>query len=134
MLEVRRLRLLRELSVRGTIAEVATALHQSPSSVSQQLSQLEREVGVELLRKSGRRLQLTAQGEILVDHAARILDDLDRAESALAASQEDAVGTVRIAVFQSLADAADRQQVCCERGAHFLADRLVRLAVILASL
>ena len=103
MLDVRRLRLLRELSIRGTIAEVATAMHQSPSSVSQQLSQLEREVGVELLRKSGRRVQLTAQAEILVEHAGRILDNLDLAESDLAVSQQEAVGTVRIAVFQSAA-------------------------------
>lgn len=40
MLELRRLRLLRELSLRGTIAEVAFELNYSPSSVSQQLSQL----------------------------------------------------------------------------------------------
>lgn len=103
MLDVRRLRLLRELSIRGTIAEVAAALHQSPSAVSQQLSQLEREVGAELLRKTGRRLQLTAQAEILVEHAGRILDQLDRAESELAVSQHEAVGTARVAVFQSAA-------------------------------
>ena len=67
MLEVRRLRLLRELSSRGTIAEAAEALHLSPSSISQQLSQLEREVGVTLLRKAGRRLELTPAAEVLVE-------------------------------------------------------------------
>ena len=76
MLELRRLRLLRELQIRGTLAEVAAALHQSPSSVSQQLALLEHEVGVELLRKVGRRVQLTPQAEILVEHAAAILDRL----------------------------------------------------------
>ena len=55
MLDVRRLRLLRELKIRGTLAEVADALQYSPSSVSQQLALLEKEVGVELLRKTGRR-------------------------------------------------------------------------------
>lgn len=103
MYDVRRLRLLRELSVRGTIAEVAAALHQSPSSVSQQLGQLEKEVGVPLLRKAGRRVQLTAQAELLVDHTAAILERLEQAESDVVASLAEAAGTVRIAVFQSAA-------------------------------
>ncbi len=103
MYDVRRLRLLRELSVRGTIAEVAAALHQSPSSVSQQLSQLEKEVGVVLLRKAGRRVQLTPQAELLVEHTAAILERLELAESDVVASLDEAAGTVRIAVFQSAA-------------------------------
>ncbi len=49
MYDVRRLRLLKELADRGTLAEVAAALNFSPSSVSQQLALLEREVGVPLL-------------------------------------------------------------------------------------
>lgn len=103
MLDIRRLRLLRELYVRGTLAEVAAALHQSPSSVSQQLRLLEKEVGVELLRKAGRRVQLTPQAEILVEHTAAVLERLEQAESDLAASLVEATGTVRIAVFQSAA-------------------------------
>src|SRR5262245_25181357 len=103
MFDVRRLRLLRELSVRGTIADVAAALHQSPSAVSQQLSQLEKEAGVPLLRKAGRRVQLTPQAEILVEHTAAILERLELAESDVVASLQEATGTVRIAVFQSAA-------------------------------
>ena len=103
MLDVRRLRLLRELKLRGTLAGVALALNQSPSSVSQQLAQLEAEVGVELLRKSGRRVQLTAQAEILVEHTAAVLERLELAESELDASLTQATGVVRIAVFQSAA-------------------------------
>src|SRR2546422_609281 len=53
MLDVRRLRLLRELAHRGTIAAVADALSFSPSAVSQQLSVLEREAGVPLLERTG---------------------------------------------------------------------------------
>lgn len=101
MLDVRRLRLLRELEVRGTIAAVATALHQSPSSVSQQLAQLEKEAGVPLLRKVGRRVQLTPQAEILVEHTSAVLERLTRAESDLVASLHEATGTVRLAIFQS---------------------------------
>jgi DNA-binding transcriptional LysR family regulator len=103
MLDVRRLRLLRELSVRGTLAAVASALNQSPSSVSQQLAQLEREVGVELLRKSGRRVHLTAQAELLVEHTAAVLERLELAESELSATFTAATGVVRVAVFQSAA-------------------------------
>lgn len=103
MLDVRRLRLLRELSIRGTVAEVAAVLNYSPSSVSQQLSQLEREAGVELLRKSGRRLQLTPQAQVLVAHTAELLESLERAEAALAATQPGVGGTVRVAVFQTAA-------------------------------
>ena len=103
MLDVRRLRLLREVQVRGTLAAVASALHQSPSAVSQQLSQLEKEVGHPLLQRVGRGLQLTPQGELLVGHTTEILDMLELAESDLLASLEEATGTVRIAVFQSAA-------------------------------
>jgi DNA-binding transcriptional LysR family regulator len=103
MLDVRRLRLLRELSIRGTLAEVAEALQYSPSSVSQQLALLEKEVGVELLRKTGRRVQLTPQAEVLVAHTANLLETMEQAEADLAASLTTVTGTVRIAVFQSAA-------------------------------
>lgn len=103
MLDIHRLRLLRELSIRGTIAEVAAALRYSPSSVSQQLSLLEREVRVTLFRKSGRRLQLTAHALVLVEHAEELLDGLERAEAALAVTRPVVSGTVRLAVFQTAA-------------------------------
>ncbi len=103
MLDVRRLTLLRELHHRGTIVEVAAALHQSPSSVSQQLTILEREVGVPLLRRTGRRLALTPQAEILVGHTEEIVARLELAETELEESLDAAVGTVRIGIFQSAA-------------------------------
>jgi DNA-binding transcriptional LysR family regulator len=103
MLDVRRLRLLRELKIRGTLAEVAAALNFSPSSVSQQLALLEKEAGVELLRKTGRKVQLTPQAEVLVAHTAELLQTLERAETDLAASLTTVTGTVRVAVFQSAA-------------------------------
>jgi DNA-binding transcriptional LysR family regulator len=103
MLEIRRLRLLRELSIRGTLAEVAEALAYSPSSVSQQLALLEKETGVELLRKSGRGVLLTPQAQVLVAHTEELLDSFERTEAALAASQSEVSGTVRLAVFQTAA-------------------------------
>jgi len=103
MLDVRRLILLRELSIRGTIAAVADAMLLSPSAVSQQLSQLEKEAGAQLTRKAGRRLRLTPQGELLVASAGEVLDTLERAEAALRTSHTTVRGTVRVAVFQSAA-------------------------------
>ena len=100
MLDVRRLVLLREVAIRGTLAAAAEALAYSPSAVSQQLSVLERETGVELLRKVGRRVQLTPQAEILVAAAGEVMALLERAEAALAASGESVTGRVRVAVFQ----------------------------------
>jgi DNA-binding transcriptional LysR family regulator len=87
--------------MRGTIAEVGEALHLSPPSVSQQLSQLEREAGVELLRKVGRRVHLTPAAEVLVEHAGVILDRLEQAEADIANLGAQSSGTLRIAAFQS---------------------------------
>ena len=103
MLDVRRLRLLRELKIRGTLAGVAEALAYSPSAVSQQLALLEKEAGVVLLKKVGRRVQLTPQAEILVEHTTHLLERLELAEADLRASTTTVSGTVRVAVFQSAA-------------------------------
>jgi DNA-binding transcriptional LysR family regulator len=103
MLEIRRLRLLRELAQRGTLTAVADALSYSPSTVSQQLSQLEAEVGVPLLEPDGRRVRLTPQAHILIGHTERILEHLEQAEADIAASTRDLVGEVRVAAFQTAA-------------------------------
>lgn len=103
MLDIKRLRLLRELHLRGTLADVAAALQYSPSAISQQLALLEKEAGTPLLRKVGRRVQLTPQAEILVAHTTEILETLERAEADLSASLSTVTGTVRLAVFQSAA-------------------------------
>ncbi|MDX3225141.1 LysR substrate-binding domain-containing protein [Streptomyces sp. ME19-01-6] len=103
MFDLHRLRLLRELKHRGTLAAVAAALSYAPSSVSQQLSQLETEVGVPLLEPVGRRVRLTEQAEILVAHTEAVLERLERAEAEIAASLTDLTGTLRIASFQTAA-------------------------------
>ncbi|AOS63895.1 LysR substrate-binding domain-containing protein [Actinoalloteichus hymeniacidonis] len=101
MLDLHRLRLLRELSRRGTLAAVAKALSYTPSAISQQLTRLEEEVGVPLREQVGRKVRLTAQGEILVAHTEAVLERLERAESELAASMTELTGTLRIAAFQT---------------------------------
>lgn len=103
MLDVPRLILLRELHIRGSMAAVARAMQYSPSAVSQQLAQLEREAGVTLLRRAGRGVQLTPQAAILVDAAGQLANILERAEADLHAASPGVSGSVRVAVFQSAA-------------------------------
>ncbi len=105
MLDVHRLRMLVEFSRRGTLSAVAEALSYSKASVSQQLSALERDVGVPLLRRVGRGVQLTPQGNVLVAEAIGVLDQLEHARVAVAESLAEVTGTVRIAVFQTAAHA-----------------------------
>lgn len=64
-MDVRRLALLRELARRSTVTEVARAMSLTPTAVSQQLKLLEREAGTPLLRRVGRRVELTAAGRVL---------------------------------------------------------------------
>src|SRR6266567_468218 len=102
MLDVHRLRLLRELERRGTLKAVADALSYSPSAISQQLSQLEAETGVKLLEPAGRGVRLTAQARILVAHTEVVLERLELAEAELRASLTEVSGTLRVASFQSV--------------------------------
>lgn len=83
MLNLQYLRVLVELSNRGTIAAVSAATGFASSTISQQLGQLEREAGVELLRRSGRNVSLTHAGEELCQHAVIMLAEHDRAVARL---------------------------------------------------
>ena len=103
MLDLRRLRLLRELHERGTIAAVADALRFTPSAVSQQLAMLERETGVTLLERAGRGVRLTDAALVLVEHASALLERAAEAEADLAAATRTVTGRGRIAGFQSVA-------------------------------
>ena len=102
MLELRRLRLLRELHERRTIAAVADALQFTPSAVSQQLAMLEREAGVPLLERAGRGVRLTDAALVLVDHAEALLERAAVAEAELAAAAGTVAGRARIAGFESV--------------------------------
>jgi DNA-binding transcriptional LysR family regulator len=103
MLDLRRLRLLSELARRGTIAEVARVVGYTPSAISQSLLQLEREAGVPLLERDGRRVRLTPAARGLVARTDRVLAELDAAEAELAAAHGTVRGTVTIGAFPSAA-------------------------------
>jgi DNA-binding transcriptional LysR family regulator len=101
MLDVRRLRLLRDLAHLGTIAAVAQARAYTPSAVSQQLAALQRDAGVPLLEHAGRRVSLTPAGMSLVRHTETVLAALEAADAGLAAARAGLAGAVRIGAFPS---------------------------------
>ena len=102
MLELRRLRLLRELRDRGTIAAVADALQFTPSAVSQQLAVLERETGVALIERAGRGVRLTDAALVLAAHSEALLERVALAEAELAEATGALAGRARVAAFQSV--------------------------------
>src|SRR3954453_19194473 len=101
MLDVRKLTLLRELHARGTVAAVAESLAYTPSAVSQQLSALQREAGVELTERVGGRLRLTDAGVRLVGRADALLEQLEAAEAELQAAAGTVAGTLRVGSLQT---------------------------------
>lgn len=102
-MDVSRLRTLRELSLRKTMAAVAEALLLSPSAISQQLSQLEGEAGVQLIDRRGRGVTLTPAGERLAEHAERIMRVLEEAKTDMAELKRVVAGEIRVAAFPSIA-------------------------------
>jgi DNA-binding transcriptional LysR family regulator len=116
MLDVRRLRLLVELSRRGTIASVSEALHMSPSGISHQLSLLERESGAPLLERVGRGVRLTDAGRRLAERGADILAALELAETEVRRGEESPpTGTCRVAAFGSAARVLVPTLLECQR-------------------
>src|SRR6476619_889760 len=101
MLDVRRMRVLREVAAQGSFSAAAEALSFTQSAVSQQVAALEREAGAKLVERGARGIRLTAAGQALVSHADAILARLDDAEQELAAIAGLKGGRLRVAAFQS---------------------------------
>src|SRR4051812_43321872 len=99
MIDLRRLRALRELADRGTIAATADALHLTPSAVSQQLSALEREVGQRLLEPNGRTVRLTPAATAVLAHADVLFSEVERMDATLARLSDGSLGEVRVGAF-----------------------------------
>jgi DNA-binding transcriptional LysR family regulator len=100
-MELGQLRALRELGDRGSIAAVAAALHVTPSSVSQQISALQRSSPAPLTFKDGRRTALTDAGRALALAAIGVEAAFERAEQAVQRYRSDPLGTVSVAAFHS---------------------------------
>lgn len=100
-LDPRRLRVLRAVAIRGGVVDAAQLLHLTPSAVSQQLAQLEREVGLSLVDRSGRRVTLTAPGRLLAARAERIEEELAEARRELVALTGQVSGPATLAAFST---------------------------------
>jgi DNA-binding transcriptional LysR family regulator len=99
MLNVGRLRVLKEVAYRGSFSAAADALSYTQSAISQQIATLEAETGMALLERHPRGVSLTAAGQTLVGHAEGILARLEAAESSLEAIAGLRGGRLRVASF-----------------------------------
>jgi molybdate transport repressor ModE-like protein len=103
MLDVRRMRVLREVAQRGSFSAAAEALSFTQSAVSQQIAALEREAGAVLVERNARGVRLTEAGEAVVRHTDAILARLEEAEAELEAIAGLRGGRLRLAAFESAA-------------------------------
>jgi len=101
MLDVRRMRVLREVAVHGSFSAAAAALNFTQSAISQHVAALERESGTRLVERGSRGVRLTEAGRALVTHAEAIISHIQGAEEELAAIAGLRGGRLRLACFQS---------------------------------
>jgi DNA-binding transcriptional LysR family regulator len=99
MLDVRRLKVLKEVAAQGSFSAAAESLAYTQSAVSQQIAALEREAGAVLVDRGPRGIRLTDAGRVLVAHAEEILARLGAAEAELEAIAGLRGGRVRLAAF-----------------------------------
>jgi DNA-binding transcriptional LysR family regulator len=99
MLDVKRLRVLREVAARGSFSAAAESLAYTQSAVSQQIAALEREAQTKLVERSARGVRLTEAGRALVRHADIILARLADAEAELEAIAGLRGGRLRLVSF-----------------------------------
>src|SRR3954469_16860906 len=118
MLDVRRMRVLREVAVRGSFSAAAEALSFTQSAISQQIAALEREAGCSLVQRNARGIRLTEAGEALVRHADAVPARLSEAEAELEAIAGLRGGRLRLASFESAAASLMPLAIAAFRAAH----------------
>jgi DNA-binding transcriptional LysR family regulator len=118
MLNVARLKVLREVAYRGSLSRAADALSYTQSAISQQIAALEAEAGMTLLERHPRGVSLTAAGQTLVGHAEGILARLDTAEAALLAIAGLRGGRLRMASFPTAGSTLMPVAIASFRAAH----------------
>ncbi|MFI2782902.1 LysR substrate-binding domain-containing protein [Streptomyces sp. ALB3] len=99
--DVKKLRILRTLRDRGTVTATAEALLMTPSAVSQQLTNLARQLGVPLLEAQGRRVRLTDAAHLVLRHAEAVFAQLERADAELTGYLRGEAGQVRVGAFST---------------------------------
>ncbi|MEU7037518.1 LysR family transcriptional regulator [Streptomyces sp. NPDC046237] len=99
--DFKKLQILRTLRDRGTVTATAEALLMTPSAVSQQLSNLAKQLGVPLLEAHGRRVRLTDAAHLVLRHAEAVFAQLERADAELDGYLRGEAGQVRVAAFST---------------------------------
>ncbi|MEE1753651.1 LysR family transcriptional regulator [Streptomyces sp. SP18CS02] len=99
--DIKKLQILRTLRDRGTVTATAEALLMTPSAVSQQLSNLSRQLGVRLLEAHGRRVRLTDAAHLVLRHAEAVFAQLERADADLSGYLAGEAGEVRVGAFST---------------------------------
>jgi LysR family transcriptional regulator for metE and metH len=145
-LDIRHLRMLQAMAQTGSVTRAAGMLNLTQSALSHQIREAERRLGVDLFVKGAGRMQMTPAGLILNDEAGRILDQLERAETAVENQGQGMRHTVRIGcgaysayrwlprfmrAFQESAPDIDIEVVAdaTQRPLNALADRNIDIAV-----
>jgi DNA-binding transcriptional LysR family regulator len=95
-MELRQLRYLDAVARRRSFTQAALDVHIAQSALSQQVGRLERELGVELLRRTTRRVEVTEAGELVLQRARRVLAEVDGVRADLDALQGLVRGTLRL--------------------------------------
>jgi DNA-binding transcriptional LysR family regulator len=101
--DLRLLKVLREVALRGSFSAAADALSYSQPAVSQQIARLEAQTGVKLIERQPKGIKLTPAGEALVRHTEQILAQLAHAQAELIEIASDARGKLRLASFATAA-------------------------------
>ncbi|NUK26946.1 LysR family transcriptional regulator [Streptomyces lunaelactis] len=99
--DIKKLQILRTLNERGTVTATAEALLMTPSAVSQQLSNLAKQLGVPLLEAQGRRVRLTDAAHLVLRHADAVFAQLERADAELSGYLRGEAGLVRVGAFST---------------------------------
>ncbi|MEV1078485.1 LysR substrate-binding domain-containing protein [Streptomyces sp. NPDC050211] len=116
--DIRKLQILRTLREQGTVTATAEALRMTPSAVSQQLTNLAKQLGVPLLEAQGRRVRLTDAARLVLRHAEVVFEQLERADAELAAYAHGEVGEVRVGAFSTAVPALVVPAVKALRATH----------------
>lgn len=128
MLNVHRLTVLHAVVTEGSITAAAAELNYTPSAVSQHVAALERETGVRLLERMGRRVRPTPAGALLAGYAGEIISRVADAEAALDALTDGRTGRLRLASFGSAGTGLVPPAVARFRGRHPDVDLQLTLA------
>lgn len=103
--DLKTLELFVRVAALGAIGRAGAEFDLSPTNASQRIKALEAELGVKLLNRTTRAVSLTPDGEVLLENAKRILDDLEDMRTVLTQSKDAVSGTLRVTASASFARA-----------------------------